>query len=192
MTVRFIEPRRDDPRLNKDRRYRMVINGRDVDAASGKTVKRESSVHEGLVVGEWPEASREDVETAIAAARRAFDEGPWPSMSGAERAAIVGALVDHVEASADTLVPTMVAEAGQPTMFAEGMQLRSGVALARNTIDLYLSMTHEDFNPVPVDELVTGRVALSIRRHEPVGVVTAITPYNAAVLMNTLEALMVA
>ena len=76
MTVRFIEPRRDDPRLDQNRRYRMVINGRDVDAASGKTVKRESSVHEGLVVGEWPEASREDVETAIVSARRAFDEGP--------------------------------------------------------------------------------------------------------------------
>ncbi len=120
---------------------------------------------------------------AIAEARSAFDEGPWPAMTGAERARFVHALVDHVEASADTLVPTMVAEAGQPAMFAEGMQLRSGASLARNTIDLSLSMAHEDFNPVPVDELVTGRVALSIRRHEPVGVVTAITPYNAAVLM---------
>jgi len=77
----------------------------------------------------------------------------------------------------------MVAEAGQPAMFAEGMQLRTGVALARSTIDLYLSMEHEDFNPVPVDDLVTNRVALSIRRHEPVGVVAAITPYNAAILM---------
>src|ERR1051325_10557299 len=104
-------------------------------------------------------------------------------MSAAERARIVHALVDHIEANGDDLVATMVAEAGQPAMFAEGMQLRSGAALARNTIDLYLSMTHEDANPVPVDELVTGRVALSIRRHEPVGVVTAITPYNAAVLM---------
>jgi acyl-CoA reductase-like NAD-dependent aldehyde dehydrogenase len=44
-------------------------------------------------------------------------------------------------------------------------------------------MTHEEANPVPLDELVRGRVALSIRRHEPVGVVAAITPYNAALLM---------
>jgi len=36
---------------------------------------------------------------------------------------------------------------------------------------------------VPVDELVRGRVALSVRRYEPVGVVTAITPYNAALIM---------
>ena len=45
-------------------------------------------------------------------------------------------------------------------------------------------MTHEEASPVPVDELVRGRVALSIRRHEPVGVVSAITPYNAALLMG--------
>src|SRR2546430_2134107 len=57
------------------------------------------------------------------------------------------------------------------------------VALGRSTIDLYLSMVHEQANPVPVDELVRGRVALSVCRHEPVGVVTAITPYNAAVVM---------
>ncbi len=120
---------------------------------------------------------------AIDEARRAFDEGPWPSMSGAERAKYVHALVDHLEANADTLVPTMVAEAGQPTMFAEAVQLGSGVVFARDTIDLYQSMSHEDYNPVPVDQLVTGRVALSVRRHEPVGVVTAITPYNAAILM---------
>ena len=45
-------------------------------------------------------------------------------------------------------------------------------------------MTHEEASPVPVDDLVRGRVALSIRRHEPVGVVTAITPYNAALIMG--------
>src|ERR1700761_5425809 len=101
MTVRFIEPRRDDPRLSAERRYRMVIGGRDVDAASGRTFRRESPVHPGLIVGEWPEASGEDVEQAILAARKAFDQGPWPRMSGKERAGYlykVSALIlQHVE-----------------------------------------------------------------------------------------------
>ena len=44
-------------------------------------------------------------------------------------------------------------------------------------------MNHEDHNPVPVDELLDRRVAFSLRRHEPVGVVTCITPYNAASMM---------
>ena len=58
-----------------------------------------------------------------------------------------------------------------------------GLDLGRSTVDLFCSMAHEDANPVPVDELVKGRLALSVRRHEPVGVVSAITPYNGAVIM---------
>ena len=104
-------------------------------------------------------------------------------MPPAERAGVVHALVDHIEANGAALVATMMAEAGQPRMYAEFAQLNSGVSLARGTIDLYLSMAHEEANPVPVDELVRGRVALSIRRHEPIGVVAAITPYNGAIIM---------
>ena len=78
-------------------------------------------------------------------------------------------------------------EAGQPRIMAEGAQVTMGLNLARQTIDLYLSMSHEEANPVPIDDLVRGRVALSIRRHEPVGVVSAITPYNGAIIMALSE-----
>jgi acyl-CoA reductase-like NAD-dependent aldehyde dehydrogenase len=125
-----------------------------------------------------------EVERAIAAARRTFDGGVWADRPALDRARLLHDFVDYIEASADTLVPTLVAEAGQPLRFAEMTQLRAGVALARQTIDLYLSMKHEEASPVPVDDLVRGRVALSIRRHEPVGVVAAITPYNAALIMG--------
>jgi aldehyde dehydrogenase (NAD+) len=124
-----------------------------------------------------------EMERAILEARRSFDDGVWADRPATERAAVLHTMLDHVEASAVDLVPTIVAEAGQPTRFAELTQVRGGLALARNLIDLYGSMCHEEPNPVPLDELVQGRVALSVRRHEPVGVVTAITPYNAALLM---------
>jgi aldehyde dehydrogenase (NAD+) len=74
-------------------------------------------------------------------------------------------------------------EAGQPRPMAEGAQVNMGLALGRQTIDLYQSMNHEEANPVPVDDLVRGRVVLSIRRNEPIGVVSAITPYNGAIIM---------
>ncbi|OBK79112.1 aldehyde dehydrogenase family protein [Mycobacterium sp. 1164985.4] len=125
-----------------------------------------------------------EVERAIAEARRSFDAGVWADQPVAERARTLHAFIDHIEANADTVVPTLVAEAGQPTRFADMTQMRSGVAVARQTIDLYTSMSHEEPSPVPVDDLVRGRVALSIRRHEPIGVVTAITPYNAALIMG--------
>lgn len=126
----------------------------------------------------------DQVEHAIGEARRSFDAGHWADLAVADRARILHAFVDHIEGSAEILVPTMVAEAGQPTRFAEMTQLRAGAGVARQTIDLYQSMTHEEASPVPVDDLVRGRVALSIRRHEPVGVVAAITPYNAALIMG--------
>jgi aldehyde dehydrogenase (NAD+) len=125
-----------------------------------------------------------EVRRAIAEARRSFDEGVWSETPARERARVLNAFIDHVEAAREELVPTLVAEAGQPTFFADATQVTAAVAIARQTIGLYLSMSHEEASPVPVDDLVRGRVALSLRRHEPVGVVTAITPYNAALMMG--------
>jgi aldehyde dehydrogenase (NAD+) len=124
-----------------------------------------------------------EVGEAIAEARRSFDEGVWASRPATERADVVRTFLDHLESMRDELVPVIVAEAGQPVGYAGGIQTTGAIELGRNTIELYLSMRHEEPNPVPTRELVTNRVALSLRRHEPVGVVTAITPYNAALLM---------
>jgi aldehyde dehydrogenase (NAD+) len=129
-------------------------------------------------------ASVDDVERAVIEARRSFDAGVWTDLPARERAQVLHAFLDHLEAAREVLVDVIVAEAGQPVFFAEGTQFRTTLALARDTIDLYLSMAHEEANPVPVDELVRGGATLSIRRHEPVGVVAAITPYNAALIMG--------
>jgi aldehyde dehydrogenase (NAD+) len=124
-----------------------------------------------------------EIRRAIAEARRCFDVGTWADLPARDRAKALCALLDHLETLHHPLVASMVAEAGQPVFFAEMAQFAAGMMLARNTIDLYLSLPHEEANPVPADELLRGRVALSLRRHEPVGVVVAITPYNGAIIM---------
>jgi acyl-CoA reductase-like NAD-dependent aldehyde dehydrogenase len=123
-------------------------------------------------------------ERAITEARRSFDGGAWADLAAADRARILHEFLNYIEGEGQALVATMVAEAGQPVLFAEGTQLKSGLALARETIGLYLSLRHEEVNQVPVDQLVGGgAVSLSVLRYEPVGVVAAITPYNAAFMM---------
>jgi acyl-CoA reductase-like NAD-dependent aldehyde dehydrogenase len=124
-----------------------------------------------------------EVERAITEARRSFDEGVWADLPVAERAARVRAMLDHLAADCERLVATMMAEAGQPRGYAEGAQLTMGLGLGRATVDLYCSMSHEETNPVPLDDLIANKVTLSIRRHEPIGVVSAITPYNGAIIM---------
>jgi acyl-CoA reductase-like NAD-dependent aldehyde dehydrogenase len=135
------------------------------------------------IVAEAGATPATEVERAIAEARRVFDEGTWANLPARDRAAKLHAFLDEVAARKDSLVATMMAEAGQPRMYAESSQYGMGMALARNTIDLYLSLPAEEPNPVPVDELTAGKVGLSVRRYEPVGVVSAITPYNGAVIM---------
>ena len=129
-------------------------------------------------------APLKEIRRAVAEARRCFDGGVWAEMPVRRRAEILHAFVDYLETVHRPWVATMVAEAGQPAVFAEMAQYSAGVTYSRNTIDLYLSLPEEESNPVPVDELVRGRVAVSMRRYEPIGVVSAITPYNAAVTMG--------
>lgn len=135
------------------------------------------------IVTELRATPLDEVRRAIGEARRSFDEGVWARRPARERAQVVHTLLDYLESVHDPLVATMVAEAGQPVLFAEMAQYAAGIALSRNTIDLFLSLAEEEANPVPLDELVRGRVATSIRRYEPVGVVAAITPYNGAIIM---------
>ncbi len=124
-----------------------------------------------------------EVQRAISEARRSFDQGVWANLPIAERAKILRSFLDHVEASQEILIDTIMGEAGQPRMMAQGAQVTMGLTLGRQTIDLYQALSHEEANPVPVDDLVRGKVVLSIRRHEPIGVVSAITPYNGAIIM---------
>src|SRR5690349_11507010 len=177
MTVRFIEPRRDDPRLTAERKYKMVIGGKDVDAASGKTFRRESSVHPGLTVGEWPEASREDVEAAIRAARRAFDEGPWPRMSGKERAhylyKISGLISEHVEELA--LIESL--EVGKTLAGARG-EMNHCADLWHFAAGLVRGLEGTTHNEI-------GPNALGLVLREAVGVVGIVTPWNYPLVIGS-------
>ncbi|SEO54798.1 aldehyde dehydrogenase family protein [Trujillonella endophytica] len=151
-------------------------------AEGGSTFAVEDPAEESVLC-EVEAASAADVDAAVAAARRSFDSGIWADRPAAERAEVVRAFLASLTGMREELVGSISAEAGQPTWFAEMTQYGSGLDLGRRTVDLYLSMAHEEMNPVPVDELIRGRVALSVRRHEPVGVVSAITPYNGAFIM---------
>ena len=126
MTIRpenldsFVAPDLSDARLQSRRNYRMVIDGKSVTARSGETITRESPAHRGKIVGEWPAGSAADAELAIEAARRAFDVGPWPRMSGAERASILHSVGLGLLARVDELALIECLETGKPLPQARG------------------------------------------------------------------------
>ena len=111
-----------------------------------------------------------DVEAAVAAARWAFDHGPWPTSSAHERAAALERMADGVQARAELLDHLGGAEVGAVVAMARAF--REG---AESLLRYYAGL-----NPiVAVGEQVTGLVSAAEVRHVPVGVCAIIVPWNA-------------
>src|SRR5690606_13563772 len=82
--------------------YKLFINGDFVDAQSGETFATYNPAT-GQKLADVPKAGKEDAIKAVEAARKAFDEGPWPRMSGAERAAKMRRIVELINENAAEL-----------------------------------------------------------------------------------------
>ncbi|GIX30609.1 MAG: aldehyde dehydrogenase [Porticoccaceae bacterium] len=135
----------------------------------------------GSELARFPGLSPTQIESAVAAAREAFEESPWPRLAPRERVERVGALVAALHRRADTIAERIVAEAGCPrTSHAMAMQVEVPLAHARQIAELYLRLPEVEDNPLPLAERITptGQLVQSLRRYAPVGVVAAISAYN--------------
>src|SRR3954466_10674099 len=101
------------------RDYKILIAGQWVDGAEGKTLERLSPAH-GVAVSRYVAATRPDAERAIAAARTAFDTGPWPRRTASERSRLLLKAADMIEARKDELALLDVLEPGKPIPQAKG------------------------------------------------------------------------
>jgi acyl-CoA reductase-like NAD-dependent aldehyde dehydrogenase len=100
-------------------------------------------------------------------------------MSMDERAQVMHRFADALVARRDVLVETVIAEAGSPRNFAQAAQVGMGLAGAHELVALARALPDWEHNELPLGEHVAGgKVKMSIRRHEPLGVVAAITPSN--------------
>lgn len=137
---------------------------------SGDAADERRSPSHGVLVSRSPLGTRGEAEAAIAAARRAFDEGPWPRLSGRDRAALLLKVADLIEARIDRLALVEVLESGKPITQARGEMAgaadlwRFAAALARTSP----GESHDSLGP--------DMLGLVLR--QPVGVVAMITPWN--------------
>ena len=126
---------------------------------------------------------------AIAAAREAFDNGPWPRMSMDERAAIMDRMVDALVARQEEIVALIVAEVGCAQGITRMMQVMNPINHLRSTIKY--ARREEECERLPLD--ITPNIfapdgpknigGTTVVR-EPFGVVSAITGYNFPFLLN--------
>lgn len=133
----------------------------------------------GELLAEVPAASGRQVDAALGAARDAFDHGPWPRMAPERRAAVLGAMADHVAARLDEAAHLVVLDNGKTASEARIDPLAC-VAALRSGAGAATRLTA----PQPMHP--DGVLRLTWR--EPIGVIVGITPFNAPLMFSGLKA----
>ncbi|MBB5984722.1 aldehyde dehydrogenase family protein [Sphingobium lignivorans] len=139
-------------------------------AHSGRMIELVSPNSE-QVVGAVAEADDADMDAAVAAAREAFDRGPWPRMSVAERNAVMEKIAAHLRSREPELARAWTAQMGGLATFAPGMAA-TGTVQFDNIRKVGASFDY-------IQQRETQAAAAAYLAYEPVGVVAAIAPWNA-------------
>src|SRR5580698_5053273 len=159
----------------------MLINGKWVDAASGKTFPTYNPAT-GEVLANVAEGDKEDINRAVAAARAAFDTGRWSKITPSQRGKMIWKLADLIEQHAEEFAQLESLDNGKPLAIAR-------VADIPGTIDLFRYMagwaTKIEGNTIPISAHGAKFLAYTLR--EPIGVVGQIIPWNFPLVMATLK-----
>ena len=148
---------------------KLFIGGTWVEPATTDVIEVHSPAT-GELVGRVPQASAADVDAACAAARKAFDEGPWPRMSPHERAEILGRAVKLMEERGDELKFLLGAETGQPPTIVDMMQYGAAISAFNYFVGAADKFTWQ--------EIRDGIYGQTLVVKEPIGVVGAVTAWN--------------
>ncbi|MDO0938108.1 aldehyde dehydrogenase [Streptomyces sp. DG2A-72] len=128
------------------------------------------SPRDGQVLAQVADAGPGEVDSAVSAARRAFDSGPWPRLSPADRGRILLRLADLLEEYRETLALAVSLEMGKPITDAYAIELRAAINTFRWYGQLADKLTDESPHTAPE--------ALALVTREPAGVVGAVVPWN--------------
>lgn len=148
---------------------KLFIGGKWVEPATSDVIEVHSPAT-GELVGKVPLASAADVDAACAAARKAFDEGPWPHKSPQERAEVLAAAVKLMEERGEELKFLLAAETGQPQTIVDMMQYGAAMSAFQ-----YFAGAADKF---PWKEIRDGIYGQTLVLREPIGVVGAVTAWN--------------
>jgi aldehyde dehydrogenase (NAD+) len=148
---------------------RLFIGGEWVSPAGTGTIDVINPTTED-VAGKVPDSTEADVDKAVAAARAAFDDGPWSRMTPTERAAIITKVSDAIKGDMQSLAELISTEMGSPVSWGTMAQVLAPTMI----FDYYagLATTYQ------FDEVRQGLMGEVLVAKEPVGVVAAISPWN--------------
>jgi aldehyde dehydrogenase (NAD+) len=154
---------------------KLFINGEFVESASGKTFDTPNPAT-GETLATVYEAGPEDIDRAVKAARKAFDEGKWSKMSASSRSRLMYKLADLMEEHKDALAQLETLDNGKPIRETSGADIPLAIEHMRYYAGWSTKITGQT---IPV-----SGPFFNYTRHEAVGVVGQIIPWNFPLLMS--------
>jgi len=162
------------------RTHKMLINGKWVEALSGKTFPTYNPAT-GEVLARVAEGDKADIDLAVKAARAAFETGPWSKLTASERGRLIWKIADLIEENLEEFAELETLDNGKPLKVARAADVPLAVDLFR-----YMAgwTTKIEGNTIPLSVPYTpGAKYLAYTLREPVGVVGQIIPWNFPLLM---------
>jgi phenylacetaldehyde dehydrogenase len=163
-----------------DKPRKMLIDGKWVNAASGKTFPTYNPAT-GEVLAKVAEGDKQDIDAAVKAARKAFDSGPWSRMTASERGRLIWKLADLLEEHTEEFATIETLDNGKPLTVARAADVPLAVDMFR-----YMAgwATKLEGTTIPISVPYTpGAFYHAYTLREPVGVVGQIIPWNFPLLM---------
>jgi 5-carboxymethyl-2-hydroxymuconic-semialdehyde dehydrogenase len=154
---------------------RNFVDGQFRDALAGGTFDTLNPVT-NEVLAQAADGRAEDVVAAVAAARRAFDDGPWPRMVVGERARILRQIADAIRTNADELIALECLDIGMPISQMHGLAAR-----AAENFDYFASAIEQLHGRA----FQVGDEFINYTVHKPAGVAALIMPWNAPLMLST-------
>ncbi|CAN5524714.1 aldehyde dehydrogenase [soil metagenome] len=130
-------------------------------------------------VGRVPDGTTADIDRAVAAARKAFDTGPWPTMAPTERAEVLAEVSADLQGRSESLAALISSENGSPVSWS----IMGQVFAATMVADYYVGLAGD----YPFEEPRAGTFGDALVRRVPVGVAGAIVPWNVPLFVTMLK-----
>ncbi len=157
-------------------RVRHFIDGEYVDSIAGEVFETLNPAT-NRPIGSVADGRSADIDRAVYAARRAFDEGPWPRLKAEDRSRLLRRIADGIEKHQDEIVNREVADTGVPIS-----QISKGaIPRAAYNFHYFAEMTHR----VIGESFPLNGEFLNYSIRRPVGVAGLITPWNVPFMLET-------
>jgi len=164
---------------------KLLIDGRWISSDSGQVINSVDPAN-GKTLGTIPRGDKQDIDTAVAAARSSFESGVWRNMVPSERGKILWKIADIIEENIDELAELETLDQGKPFFVGRWAEIPGAIMQFRYFAGMTDKIEGHTITP-SINYQPEGKNIFAYTQKEPIGVVGAITTWNSPLVLESMK-----